>query len=90
MRGLIYSKYQHILIKYRDIPVQPWTGKTEGELRWEERFSFTSDIVTIHFNLYSDLNLHCPEVVTVLLQGNFHEDMTQEMFSLLSAHSTRD
>lgn len=83
---------QHILIKYRDIPVQPWTVKIEGELRWEERFGFTSDIVTIRFNLSSDLylNLHCPEVVTALLQGNFHKDMTQEMFSLLSAQSTRD
>lgn len=34
--------------------------------------------------------MHCPEVVTVLLQGNFHKGMAQEMFSLFSACSTRD
>lgn len=73
MKGLIF-KYPTYSDKVQRYPRSALDCKPEGELRWEERFTFAFDIVTIPFNPSPDLylNLHCPELVTVPLQGNFH------------------
>lgn len=55
MKDLICFKYLTYPDKVQRYPSSALDCKIEGELRWEERFTFTSDIVTISFNLSPDL-----------------------------------